>query len=52
MIELGMYNDVRELNDIIASVKMLLKKRFLLEYKDQDRAGKLGFYKYCKPLVI
>lgn len=47
-----MYNDVRELNDIIATVKLLLKKRFVLEYKDENRESKLGFYKYCKPSVI
>lgn len=48
MIELGMYNDVRELNEIIAAIKHLLAKRFVLEYREDDRAGKIGLYKYGK----
>jgi hypothetical protein len=47
MIELGMYSEVVEFNAIIDAVKNLLKKRFKLEYHEQQNQG-LGLLKICR----
>lgn len=47
MIELGMYSEVFEFNVIIDAVKALLRKRFKLEYQEQQNQG-LGLLKICR----
>lgn len=47
MLELGMYSEVGEFNEIIEAVKNLLKKKFKLEYQENQNQG-LGLLKICK----
>jgi hypothetical protein len=47
MLELGMFSDVRELNEIIDTIKELLKKNFTLEYQNTDH-NDIGFFQYCR----